>query len=213
MITQKTHLKNFFIPLILLLVITTGCLSSNIKLRQDSYIPSFNTEEFKEYKGKSIYLPSFVNRAENTTVWYYYSLDKKRKYLMNNLEQFFWNCYQDAFLHVGIFVYESGYPGQGVSVEDKLKEGLKEFRLQFSSMTDTEYRFIVTLCDRGSIVFQRKFIIPMDAPQTEDDAALEQRAFKMIDKSIRTILKDPDFKEAFFSEFLSDSGTQKGEQI
>ncbi|HOO71271.1 MAG TPA: hypothetical protein PK926_05875 [Spirochaetota bacterium] len=210
---QKNPVKKFYIPLISLLVIAAGCLSSNVKLRQDTYIPSFNAEEFSEYKGKSIYLPSFVNRAENTTVWYYYSLDKKRKYLMNNLEQFFWNCFQDAFLHVGIFVYESGYPGQGVSVEDRLKEGLKEFRLQFSSMTDTEYRFIVTLCDRGSIVFQRKFIIPMDLPEIEDNAALEQRAFKMIDKSIRTILKDPDFKEAFFTEFSPDPGTQKGEQI
>jgi hypothetical protein len=188
------------------------CLTTTVTLKHNSYVPSFDPEEFRDYRGRSIYLPSFSNRADNTTVWYYYSLDKKRKYQMSNLEDFYWNCYRDAFIHAGVFVYEDYYGSQGVDLQEKLKQGLREFKLQLSSLTDTEYRFIVTLYDRGDIAFQRKFIIPMAQPETEDRALLEDRAFKMIDKSFRTVLKDPDFRAAFFGPQSGLSPSGQGDQ-
>jgi len=195
-----------------IVIIAAGCIATTVPLRKNNYVPCFDAGEFEEYRGTSIYMPAFENRADNTSIWHYYSLDKKRKYQSNNLEQLFWNCFQDAFLHVGVFVYEKIYPFHEKS-RDAFYDGIKEFRLQFSSLTDTEFRFIVTLVCKGRIVFQRKFIIPMVFPETEDKALLEQRAFKMIDKTLRTILKDQNFRSAYFYQEGSKSVKAKGDSI
>ncbi len=193
------------------IVAAAGCASSNVTLKQNMYAPSFNADEFRDYRGRGVYLPPFVNKADNTTLWFYSSADKKRKYVMNSVEQFFWNCCQDAFLHVGIFVYESPSVSPAVNPDEKLKHGLKEFRIQLSSLTDMEYRFIVTLYDGRSIVFQRKFIIPMNPPEGEDMAVLEKRAYAMVDRSFETILKDQGFRDAFLSDSAPVQEPAKGE--
>ncbi len=192
-------------------IVVTGCASSNVNLKQNMYAPSFNADEFRDYRGRGVYLPPFVNKADNTTLWFYSSVDKKRKYVMNSVEQFFWNCCQDAFLHVGIFVYESPSVSPAVNPDEKFKQGFKEFRMQLSSLTDMEYRFIVTLYDGRSIVFQRKFIIPMNPPEGEDMAALEKRAYAMVDRSFETILKDQGFRDAFLSDSAPVQDPAKGE--
>lgn len=188
------------IGIMLLMVFSTaGCLTLTVDLQKNKYVPGFNADEFKEYQGMSIYMPSFENRADNTTIWYFYSQDKKKRYQSDNLERFFWNCFQDCFLHAGMFVYENVHPLK-TSHEERLKEGLKEFRLQFSSLTDTEFRFIITMFDKGNIIFQRKFIIPMQPVDTKDRTELEGRIFKMVDKTFVTILKDARFRGAFFAD-------------
>jgi hypothetical protein len=207
---KKTYLSAVMIVLAVI-TMTAGCVSPNVKLKQEKYIPSFNAEDFKEYKGAGIYLPRFANKAENATIWFYSSIDKKRNYMMKDVEQFFWTCFQASFMHAGIFVYDTNFPVQTVNMDEKVKQGLKEFRLQLSSLNDLEFRFIVTLFDRGTIIFQRKFIIPMDPPETEDKAKLEERAYRMIDKSFRTILKDQGFRDSFLKNAVAGKEPVKGD--
>jgi len=65
------------------------------------------------------------------------------------------------------------------------------------SITDVNYNVSVTVQKRGVTVFTEKYTI-QDPPLAEKDpnpAALEERAYKMMNKLISTILKDPGFQK------------------
>lgn len=152
------------------------------------YKTVFNTADFDHYKGKSLYMPSFVNRATNTRMWYYYSAAGRVTYEGSRpLEHYLWYCFQKAFQQVGMKVYEYNAP-----------KDVPEFRFEFYSFTDEEIVFKVDLLKGGVILFQKPFIAKLlPILNQTDPVQLEMKAYELMDITITTILKDPDFKKAF----------------
>jgi len=65
------------------------------------------------------------------------------------------------------------------------------------SITDENYDVNVTVQQKGIAVFTEKYTVqePPLAEKEHNPAALEQRAYKMTNKLIATILEDPAFQK------------------
>jgi len=77
----------FVVSLFLVLAVAIlGCqgvkvpFSQGVKVPLDNYKASFSGG-YEAYKGKRVYLMNFDNQANDTSVWRYYSPDKKFGYL------------------------------------------------------------------------------------------------------------------------------------
>ena len=68
------------------------------------YEPVF-TRDHSVYKGKSVYLMNFENQAEDTTIWCYFSTDRKFSYGIDTfIHNYFWYGLRDALVKVGMIV-------------------------------------------------------------------------------------------------------------
>jgi hypothetical protein len=208
-------MKQFFVKSsVMVLCITvlflSGCVSgTKIPLTQQNYSPSFKSGEYSRYKGKRLVLSNFINQAQNTKTHSYSSPDKKYVYEGDaSLDSYYQSCYQKAFRHIGVklvdYVYREdyarsyhhrywwGHPGYGPP------KGVSEFQLTLLSMTDEEFKFKVVLFKEGAIKFDKDYTVTMAAaPETDNTATLEKRAYQLVDLSFTTIMKDRDFQKAF----------------
>lgn len=183
---------------ILSMILITACSSAYVYVQQSNYDPEFNASGYPEYKGKSVYLQSFTNSANDTTTWYYYSPEKKVKYEGSpSLASYFWYCFKRAFRHIGVIVQEP--EGQGfLGLQTKAAPGrMNDFRLNFTSLTDSRFVFYVDLLKGGEIIFQKSYRITMPPAESDSPSYLETRAYKMVDMAFTAIVSDSDFKKAF----------------
>lgn len=188
-----------------------GCASSTkIMMTQEKYSPSFRAGEFNRYKGKKIVLSSFFNQAQNTKQYNYFSADKKYMYEGNaTLENYYWNCFQKAFRHIGVsltdYAYDGGHPyrygywwgAPGPGVAARAPRGVSEFQLILTSLTDQEFKFKVIVLKEGESKLDKEYTVTMPAAGTENVGELEKRAYQLVDLAFTTILRDRDFQRAF----------------
>ena len=163
-----------------------GCaMMVNVPL--SNYNPAF-TGDYSVYKGKRVYLMNFDNQANDTTIWSYSSLDKKFSYSSNNtIQNYFWYAFQNAFIKAGM----------GVSNVDNPDLTAPAMWVTLLSITDASYHVRLTVQKRGVTVFTEKYTLqePLIAEKDRNIAALEQRAYRMTNRLIETIMKDPSFRK------------------
>ena len=184
---------------IIISFIIIGC---TVKVPLSNYNPVF-TGEYSGYKGKRVFLENFDNQAKDTSIWHYYSLDKKFNYsksrafsaqdqkggatYIESLHNYFWYAFRDAFTKLGMLVSNVDNPDLAAPT----------MWVTLLSITDVEYYVSVTVQKRGITVFTEKYTI-QELPLAEKDrnpAALEQRAYRMTNRLIESIIKDPGFQE------------------
>ena len=165
-----------------------GCRAA-VKVSLNNYNPVF-TDEYSDYKGKPVYLMNFDNQANDTSIWYYYSLDKKFSYSIDDtLQNYFWYAFQNAFKKAGM----------GVSNADNPDLAAPAMWITLLSITDVSYQVRLTVEKREVTVFTEKYAV-QEPPLAEKDrnlAALEQRAYAMTNRLIETIMKDSSFRKIF----------------
>jgi hypothetical protein len=182
--SKRILIRFIFLSFMLLIMSLLACKGIEIMIQQDRYTPAFSAPEYSKYKGKSIYLSSFENRANDTFLWGYQSLDRKITYKsqVSVLESYFGDCFQKAFHSIGMGVYKDAGPA-----------GVPEFHFILTSLNDQEFNFTVTLLKNGFLLFEKKYTVTMPSAQTVNISELEKRAYELIDLSFTTILNDPEF--------------------
>lgn len=167
-------------------IIVIGCRAA-VKVSLRNYNPVF-TEDYSVYKGKPVYLMNFDNQANDTSIWYYYSLDKKFSYSVNDtIHNYFWYAFQHAFVKAGI----------GVSDVDNPNLTAPAMWVTLLSITDASYKVRLTVQEKGATVFTEKYTVqePLLADKDRNISALEERAYRMTNTLIETIMKDPIFRK------------------
>ena len=166
--------------------ITIGCRAA-VKVSLGNYNPVL-TEDYSAYKGKPVYLMNFDNQANNTSIWKYYSIDKKFSYSKDDtIHNYFWYAFQNAFTKAGM----------GVSNVDNPDLTAPAMWITLLSITDASYQVRLTVQKRGVTVFTEKYTVqePLLAEKDRNISALEERAYRMTNRLIETIMKDPSFQK------------------
>jgi len=164
-----------------------GC-ARGVTVPLTNYKPMFS-DDYSVYKGQRVYLMNFDNQANDTTIWAYSSPDKKFSYSDNNvLQNYFWYSFEKAFTNLGMLVSKMDNPDLSAPA----------MWVTLLSITDENYQVNVTVQKRGITVFTEKYAIqePPLAEKDRNPAALEERAYKMTNNLISTILKDSGFRKA-----------------
>jgi len=170
---------------VIISIIIIGCAMTKVPL--SNYSPAF-TGDLSVYKGKRVYLMNFDNQASDTSIWYYYSQDKKLSYAGNNtLQNYFWYAFQDAFTKLGMLVSKMDNPDLTAPA----------MWVTLLSITDVNYHVRVTVQKKGITEFTQEYTIQEPPLEGKDPnlVALEQRAYRMTNKLIEAILKDPGFRK------------------
>ncbi len=180
----------------MLMSLLTSCASSTyVYVQQDKYKPQFSAQDFRDYKGKSIVLNSFTNRAQNTSLFYYYSKDKKVCYEGSpSIQSYIWYCFKKAFMHVGVFVQG---PQGGPFSATIVPEGMKLVEFELISLTDTNLEFNINLFKEIRMIYQKSFTITMPQSADQTPLSLENNAYKMMDEAFTAVLSDSGFKASF----------------
>ena len=157
------------------------------KVGLQSYHPGFSAE-YDVYKGKRIYLMNFDNQANDTSTWQYYSPDRKFSYSMKDtLHNYFWYAFRDAFLKIGMLVSNMDNPDPKAPA----------MWVTLLSITDEQYRVRVTVQKSGVTEFTETYTIQEPSLEEKDRTPplLEQRAYRMTNRLIDSILKDNHFRK------------------
>jgi len=194
----KSSGKNRFrihLIVIMMLLVFTGCSNVLVYIPLDAarYQSSISKSGFSEYDGTQIYLEYIDNKADNTSIFYYFSPDGKIQYGEAALTSYFWYCYRDALEAIGMRVYEESPP-----------QGVPYLNLTFFSLTDCEFKFTIVLHNNGSSQLKKQYIVKMEKPTTRNKAILEQKAYQLIDLTLKTILSDEEFQRAFLKDPKGD---------
>lgn len=200
----------------IMVLILAGCASgTKITTSQEKYSPSFRAGDYSRFKGKKVVMSSFYNQAQNTKTYSYFSPDKKLTYEFNvSLEQYYMNCFQKAFRHIGVnvvdYAYDDryqerhgyrhgwwwGYPGPGPGGY-KAPKGVAEFQFIMLSVTDQEFKFKVLVFKDGNSKLEKEYTVTMAQATTDNPAELEKRAHQMADLAFTAILRDKEFQRVF----------------
>ena len=186
---SSKHIKNIIGSVCLLMGITIiGCGGmANVSLQD--YKPVF-TRDHRVYMGKSVYLMNFENQANDTTIWYYFSTDRKFSYGTKDLiHNYFWYGLRDALVKVGMIVTNVDNPDPNAPA----------MWLTLMSITDERFQVKVTVQRKGKPDFVEKYEV-QESPLPSDDrkpADLEKRAYEMTNRLFETILDDSDLKKIF----------------
>ena len=130
---------------------------------------------------------NFDNQANDTSVWYYYSQDQKFSYGTNStIQNYFWYAFNDAFVKVGMLVSNVDNPDLSAP----------SMWATLRSITDERYNVRVTVQKRGVSSFVKDYTSQEPPPAEADRTTvhLAQRAYKMTNQLIETMLADPEFQ-------------------
>lgn len=197
MMKKTGMLLSIFIFSGILISFFIACGSSQyVYVQQDKYKPGFSADDYKDYKGKSILLNSFSNKAQNTSTFYYYSNDKKICYEGSpSLQSYIWYCFLKAFMYTGVTVQEPQQANPFAPVT--VPQGIKIMELEFTSFTDTKLEFNINLVKDKQIIYQKNFTITMRPVTNPNPVILEKNAYKLMDEAFTTIVSDSGFRESF----------------
>jgi hypothetical protein len=158
-----------------------------VKVPLLGYNPAFS-KDYSVYKGKHVYLMNFDNQANDTSIWYYYSPDKKFSYAGDGtIHNYFWFAFQKGFVNLGMIVSNMDHPDLTAPA----------MWITLLSVTDASYQVRLTVQKKGITAFTDIYTI-QEPPLAEKDrtpAALEQRAYRMTNRLIETIVGDPRFRK------------------
>ena len=173
----------------------TGCNKGGTKvfIKQNVYVPSFETANLSAYKGKTIYFSSVKNDAANTSIWDYYSADSQYAYEATPaLQTYFWDCFVKSFNRIGVRTLVAPWsPGT---------ETAPELQIVLNSVSDQKFVFNVTLLKPGASTFQKEFTVETPPAGTADVAELEKRGYRLVDDAFMAMVGDPEFRKAFLKK-------------
>ncbi|MBM4356430.1 MAG: hypothetical protein FJ109_21985 [Deltaproteobacteria bacterium] len=169
-----------------LLVMSCAAGGTYVFVSQDRYVPKLPPEA-EDYRGRTVYMPGFENRAEDTSVFYYYSPDRSATYEgAPSLQSYLWYCFEKALKKAGMAVYHEGGP-----------VGAPELWIAILSWTDRKLVVEVVLLKETVEVYRAKFTIHGKPPVDGQPEQLEKAAYQMIDNAVAGILRDRAFGEVF----------------
>jgi hypothetical protein len=179
-----------------LLILAAGLLGAAgcsrgvyVYVQQDKYSPQLH-QNLAVYKGATLYLTGFTNRAENTSAFYYYSPDYGVTYEgAPSLQSYLWYCFQKAFVSLGM---------QALSEDDNPPPEVPEVQIGFTSLTDQEFKFEVTVLRAKQEVYKNSYAIAAPPPKDLRPMALEERAYRMVDAAVSALLFDQRFQQALY---------------
>jgi len=201
-----------YVACVIAAAVLSGCAGgTKVVLNQENYVPTFRAADYSRFKGKTVIMDNFTNQAANTKRWGYYSADNKFYYEATNyLESHLWFCFQKAFQHTGMKVYDQTY-GYGAypyhpywwgpvpppaRPQAALKDAV-EFQLVLMSMTDQEAKFQIFLFKGGEQKFQKDYVVTLPALPSQDPKELEKNAYLLIDRMVTAVFQDKEFRKVF----------------
>jgi hypothetical protein len=169
----------------------SSCRRPNVVLSPYEYQPSL-ANQADYYKNKPINLMWVVNRANDTSTFYYYDPEGTVFYEASpTMERYFTKTFERALVSLGMKVSPPDQPTP------------KAPGLQFTliSMNDMRFVFQAQLFAQRNIAFTKTYTIT-GPPKPETGAstdinALRQRSYEMTNQVIKTVLGDPEFKKAY----------------
>lgn len=172
---------------VIIAIIVSGCGSARVSLM--NFEPEFNMDQ-SVYEGKHVYLMNFENQANNTSIWYYLSPDKKFSYGTDTfIHNYFWYSFHAGLVKAGFLVSNLDNPDTSAPA----------MWLTLRSITDAKFSVDLTVQLKGITVFAEHYVISepplLGDKRTPDN--LEKRAYKMTNRLIEIILSDPGFKKVF----------------
>jgi len=173
----------------------TGCNKGGTKvfIKQNVYVPSFETANLSAYKGKTIYFSSVKNDAANTSIWDYYSADSLYVYEATpSLESYFWDCFIKSFNRIGVITLVTPWTAG--------TETAPELKIVLTSVSDLKFVFGVYLVKPGESTFQKEYTVETPPAGTTDIAELEKRSYRMADAAFMAMVGDPEFRKAFLKK-------------
>lgn len=175
---------------LVLLVSLSGCRrGTHVYVMQDKYTPQLH-ENLNVYKGTTVFLSDFTNRADNTSMFYYYSPDNGVTYEgAPSLQSYLWYCFQKAMTNLGMTVQ---------SVDENPPAEVPEVQMTFTSLTDQEFKFEVTVLKGKQEVYKNSYAIAAPPSKDKRPVALEERAYRMVDAAISTVLFDQKFQQSLY---------------
>ena len=177
------HRAISFLLSLLVVLSLSGCRTF-VELNSDRYVPNM-PDTIRGYQETQLFLQGFENRANDTTIFYYYSPSSGASYGGPVLASYLWYSFQKALLRLGIHVYDSA-PGVPVP----------EMRLAFSSWSDQHFVCDVQLLFPGQAPLAKRYDLAFSDPG-EDPDHMELRAYRQVDQIVGRIFGDPEFGAAF----------------
>lgn len=192
--------------LILSLCINAGEIvrkKMKIDLTKYTYTPKFNIDEYVTYKGKAIY----VSNVEGEDKEEYYSDDKKIKYNVDDLDDYFENWVKLSFEHAGLLVQEpvsfwqrAFQPSISISVNQSQissPKGMLDFRANITKYSESNCEIVIEGYVDGRITFKETIpVVFSNPPATADKEFLVTNAFVNLDLMAEAIFKNEKFRES-----------------
>lgn len=189
--------------LILSSLILFGCsMAPNnalvVEISRKRYSPRIDQSKHSEYAGQTMIFDSVeVSEDPNITNFYYLSPDKTIGYTLfyseRSMQQpvasFFWYTMEKTFQSLGMTI-----------TAETILKNVPQLHLKILTLTDQDAKFHVSLSRNGLLLMQKEISVSQELPPTKDSQELERRQYTYLDLMVDTILSDPDFKRAFFSE-------------
>lgn len=186
--------------LLLTVLLLIGCgpyTSTVVQLNREKYVCQNDPTQFSAFQGKRILLMNITDESKNTSNLAYYNPEKTVGYQL-----FYSSQHQMPQPVVSYFWYalQKGFECVGVRIEEHGRIYDAELSLVFRSLTDEEVRFQAFLVRKAVSVLEKEYVVTMPKVQLVNKSVLENRAYRMLDAIVATILSDPDFKKAFFEK-------------
>lgn len=174
-----------------------------IDLTKSTYSPKFNIDQYAAYKGKSIYI-STVNSEDKEE---YYSDDKRIKYIVEDLEDYFENWIKLSFEHAGLLVQEpvslwkrAFQPSISISEnqsQSSAPKGMLDFRVSITRYLESSAEINIEGYIDGRITFKETIpVVFISPPINADKEFLSTNAFKSLDIMTEAILNNSKFRES-----------------
>ena len=163
----------------------SGCASKTVMI--NSYTPSLS-KDLSPLKGQKICYLYFQNHAQDATRSTYYSKDKRTGYTANQpLYDTFRHAFEDASAKAGMIVTN----------EDKPDLAAPAMWVTLLSVTDERFQTKVWVQKMEKTVFQKSYTVEEPSPPAKDasPAELSDRAYRMINRLIESVLSDPEFQK------------------
>ncbi|MCB2187044.1 MAG: hypothetical protein KQJ78_11545 [Deltaproteobacteria bacterium] len=159
----------------------TGRSANDVHLSADNFQANLGSG-LGAYRGKSILLSDFANRAENTKQFSYPALGKKMWYVVGHgsIEAYFWYCFRPALESVGVRVYQDSAPAE-----------VPRLSLTLLHLDDHVFVGKVTVSRQGR-VFGKDITVKVTPPDSEDRMVLTEAAYGYMNQIIAAILRDPE---------------------
>ena len=168
--------------------VATASASAYVYVQQDRYIPALEGD-LAAYRDRPILLDAFVNEAENTGTYYYYSPDGNVTYETEPwVEEYLRTSFAKAMTSVGMVVLLEPPPAADPALTD--------LTVTLISWDDYAMRFQALLSRAGQPLYQQEYRVEVPRIETAEVQILEDRAYRIMDMVIAGVLSDPSFQTA-----------------
>jgi hypothetical protein len=184
--------------LLLTVLVMCGCAPyarTVVPLNRDSYICRNDPGQFGLFQGKRILLNTIRDESKNTSNLAYYSPEGTVGYQLFYSSE---HTIQQPVVSYFWYALKKGFECAGVRIEEYGPIYDAELSLTFLSLTDEEVQFRALLMQKGVLSLQKEYAVTMPKVPIIKKDLLEDRAYRMLDTIVATILNDPDFQKAFF---------------